>query len=185
MTWNMPLVATIVIHNWIETLQPGFQKFHAPANYVIQMQLYWIGLVFVIFMMVPSDDQMICKCLIGACDIWSGIKICFLIGFLSYFLTILVLRLSLSFTALKQTVAESVGDWFFNRNIVKEIDCPYPCDPTCHHVDFTEGWWSFVPLQFFLMGYSQLQTSNFSKHPVGNPKHDPVFKQIIAHGNPL
>ncbi|GLT68126.1 hypothetical protein SLA2020_403840 [Shorea laevis] len=36
-----------------------------------------------------------------------------------------------------KTVAESVGDWFFNRNIVKQIDCPYPCDPTCYHLDFT------------------------------------------------
>ncbi|KAE8099400.1 hypothetical protein FH972_017385 [Carpinus fangiana] len=36
-----------------------------------------------------------------------------------------------------KTIAESVGDWFFNRNIVKQIDCPYPCNPTCHNLDFT------------------------------------------------
>ncbi|CAG7866209.1 unnamed protein product [Brassica rapa] len=34
-------------------------------------------------------------------------------------------------------VAESVGDWYFDRtNNVKAIDCPYPCDKTCHHLIF-------------------------------------------------
>ncbi|CAF2113547.1 unnamed protein product [Brassica napus] len=34
-------------------------------------------------------------------------------------------------------VAESVGDWYFDRaNNVKDIDCPYPCDKTCHHLIF-------------------------------------------------
>uniref|UniRef100_A0A453GWD1 Pectin acetylesterase n=1 Tax=Aegilops tauschii subsp. strangulata TaxID=200361 RepID=A0A453GWD1_AEGTS len=32
-----------------------------------------------------------------------------------------------------KTIAESVGDWFFNRREVKEIDCEYPCNPTCHN----------------------------------------------------
>ncbi|KAG2685837.1 hypothetical protein I3843_10G137100 [Carya illinoinensis] len=36
-----------------------------------------------------------------------------------------------------KTIAESVGDWFFNRNIVKQIDCPYPCNPTCYNMNFT------------------------------------------------
>ncbi|KAL3585644.1 hypothetical protein D5086_012511 [Populus alba] len=36
-----------------------------------------------------------------------------------------------------KTIAESVGDWYFNRNIVKQIDCPYPCNPTCYNMDFT------------------------------------------------
>ncbi|KAL6622999.1 hypothetical protein ACP70R_032878 [Stipagrostis hirtigluma subsp. patula] len=32
-----------------------------------------------------------------------------------------------------KTVAEAVGDWFFNRRDVKEIDdCEYPCNPTCY-----------------------------------------------------
>ncbi|KAJ1695451.1 hypothetical protein LUZ63_012149 [Rhynchospora breviuscula] len=30
-----------------------------------------------------------------------------------------------------KTTAESVGDWYFDRREVKEIDCPYPCNPTC------------------------------------------------------
>uniref|UniRef100_A0A2N9I1B5 Pectin acetylesterase n=1 Tax=Fagus sylvatica TaxID=28930 RepID=A0A2N9I1B5_FAGSY len=37
----------------------------------------------------------------------------------------------------KKTIAESVGDWFFNRKAVKQIDCPYPCNPTCYNLDFT------------------------------------------------
>ncbi|KAI5001359.1 hypothetical protein ZWY2020_026009 [Hordeum vulgare] len=32
-----------------------------------------------------------------------------------------------------KTIAESVGEWFFNRREVKEIDCEYPCNPTCHN----------------------------------------------------
>lgn len=37
-----------------------------------------------------------------------------------------------------KTIAESVADWFFNRTVVKDIDCRYPCDPTCHNRVFTE-----------------------------------------------
>ncbi|XP_041026786.1 pectin acetylesterase 5-like [Juglans microcarpa x Juglans regia] len=36
-----------------------------------------------------------------------------------------------------KTIADSVGDWFFNRNILKQIDCPYPCNPTCYNMNFT------------------------------------------------
>ncbi|XP_076958017.1 pectin acetylesterase 5-like isoform X2 [Bidens hawaiensis] len=36
-----------------------------------------------------------------------------------------------------KTIAESVGDWFFERKESKHIDCPYPCNPTCYHMDFT------------------------------------------------
>uniref|UniRef100_A0A5B7BBU3 Pectin acetylesterase n=1 Tax=Davidia involucrata TaxID=16924 RepID=A0A5B7BBU3_DAVIN len=39
----------------------------------------------------------------------------------------------------KKTIAESVGDWYFNRKVVKHIDCPYPCNPTCYNMDFTRG----------------------------------------------
>nr|XP_010914809.1 pectin acetylesterase 12-like isoform X3 [Elaeis guineensis] len=31
-------------------------------------------------------------------------------------------------------IAKSVGDWYFDRAEVKEIDCPYPCDKTCHNL---------------------------------------------------
>ncbi|KAL5227782.1 hypothetical protein ABZP36_016047 [Zizania latifolia] len=33
-----------------------------------------------------------------------------------------------------KTVAEAVGDWFFDRREVREIDCEYPCNPTCYNV---------------------------------------------------
>ncbi|EEF49095.1 pectin acetylesterase 9 [Ricinus communis] len=33
-----------------------------------------------------------------------------------------------------KTIAETVGDWYFSRNRSKEIDCPYPCDDTCHNL---------------------------------------------------
>ncbi|XP_071705508.1 pectin acetylesterase 9 isoform X2 [Rutidosis leptorrhynchoides] len=33
-----------------------------------------------------------------------------------------------------ETIAESVGDWYFSRNVSKKIDCPYPCDNTCHNL---------------------------------------------------
>ncbi|KAK9157916.1 hypothetical protein Scep_004490 [Stephania cephalantha] len=34
------------------------------------------------------------------------------------------------------SVALSVGDWFFDRVGVSAIDCPYPCDNTCHNLVF-------------------------------------------------
>ncbi|KAJ7977792.1 Pectin acetylesterase [Quillaja saponaria] len=33
-------------------------------------------------------------------------------------------------------IAIAVGDWYFDRRNVKAIDCPYPCDNTCHHLTF-------------------------------------------------
>ncbi|THU55159.1 hypothetical protein C4D60_Mb11t03620 [Musa balbisiana] len=30
-----------------------------------------------------------------------------------------------------KTIAEVVGDWYFDRGMAKEVDCPYPCDSTC------------------------------------------------------
>ncbi|KAH1230695.1 Pectin acetylesterase 9 [Glycine max] len=33
-----------------------------------------------------------------------------------------------------KTIAEAVGDWYFSRNLSKEIDCAYPCDATCHNL---------------------------------------------------
>ncbi|KAF5750946.1 Pectinacetylesterase family protein isoform 1 [Tripterygium wilfordii] len=37
----------------------------------------------------------------------------------------------------KKTIAESVGDWYFNKRDVKLIDCSFPCNPTCHNMDFS------------------------------------------------
>eukprot|EP00253_Pinus_taeda_P031389 PITA_31389 len=31
-----------------------------------------------------------------------------------------------------KTIAEAVGDWVFQRGVVNNIDCPFPCDPTCN-----------------------------------------------------
>ncbi|GMH09626.1 hypothetical protein Nepgr_011467 [Nepenthes gracilis] len=33
----------------------------------------------------------------------------------------------------KTTIANAVGDWFFDRSSFQVIDCPYPCDKTCHN----------------------------------------------------
>ncbi|KAG8092480.1 hypothetical protein GUJ93_ZPchr0012g19543 [Zizania palustris] len=33
-----------------------------------------------------------------------------------------------------KTIAELVGDWYFERGPDKEIDCAYPCDSTCHNI---------------------------------------------------
>uniref|UniRef100_A0A2N9J1S4 Pectin acetylesterase n=1 Tax=Fagus sylvatica TaxID=28930 RepID=A0A2N9J1S4_FAGSY len=36
----------------------------------------------------------------------------------------------------KKAIALAVGDWYFDRASVKSIDCPYPCDASCHHLVF-------------------------------------------------
>lgn len=33
-----------------------------------------------------------------------------------------------------KSIARSVGDWYFDRQRTKSIDCPYPCDSTCHNL---------------------------------------------------
>lgn len=33
----------------------------------------------------------------------------------------------------KTTIAKAVGDWFYDRSPFQKIDCPYPCNPTCHN----------------------------------------------------
>ncbi|XP_023908538.1 pectin acetylesterase 10 [Quercus suber] len=33
-------------------------------------------------------------------------------------------------------VAESVGNWYFDRADIKAVDCPFPCDKTCHNLVF-------------------------------------------------
>lgn len=35
-----------------------------------------------------------------------------------------------------QPIAIAVGDWYFDRQAVKAIDCAYPCDKTCHNLVF-------------------------------------------------
>lgn len=36
-----------------------------------------------------------------------------------------------------KTIAETVGDWYFNRERGKRVDCPFPCNPSCLNMDFT------------------------------------------------
>lgn len=35
-----------------------------------------------------------------------------------------------------QPIAIAVGNWYFDRAVVKAIDCAYPCDKTCHNLIF-------------------------------------------------
>lgn len=35
-------------------------------------------------------------------------------------------------------IALAVGDWYFDRSSVKDIDCAYPCDKTCHNLVFSK-----------------------------------------------
>ncbi|KAK9291313.1 hypothetical protein L1049_019258 [Liquidambar formosana] len=35
-----------------------------------------------------------------------------------------------------KAIALAVGDWYFDRSGVKAIDCPYPCDKSCHNLVF-------------------------------------------------
>lgn len=32
-----------------------------------------------------------------------------------------------------KTIAKAIGDWYFDRSPFQKIDCPYPCDKTCHN----------------------------------------------------
>lgn len=31
------------------------------------------------------------------------------------------------------TISKAVGDWYYERSAFQKIDCPYPCDKTCHN----------------------------------------------------
>ncbi|XP_059642602.1 pectin acetylesterase 8-like [Cornus florida] len=31
------------------------------------------------------------------------------------------------------SIAKAVGDWYYDRSSFQKIDCPYPCDKTCHN----------------------------------------------------
>ncbi|XP_057964577.1 pectin acetylesterase 8-like isoform X5 [Malania oleifera] len=33
----------------------------------------------------------------------------------------------------KTTIAEAVGDWYYERSTFQVVDCAYPCNPTCHN----------------------------------------------------
>ncbi|CAI0441981.1 unnamed protein product [Linum tenue] len=44
----------------------------------------------------------------------------------------------------KTKIATAVGGWFYDRRSFAKIDCPYPCNPTCHN---TGGSGGMVPVQ--------------------------------------
>nr|DAD24959.1 TPA_asm: hypothetical protein HUJ06_026423 [Nelumbo nucifera] len=33
----------------------------------------------------------------------------------------------------KTSISKAVGDWYFDRSGFQKIDCPYPCDKSCHN----------------------------------------------------
>ncbi|RLM78418.1 pectin acetylesterase 8 [Panicum miliaceum] len=37
------------------------------------------------------------------------------------------------FSPQNETIADAVGNWFLDRSPFQKIDCPYPCDSTCHN----------------------------------------------------
>lgn len=37
-----------------------------------------------------------------------------------------------------KTIANAVGDWFYDRSPFQKIDCPYPCDSTCNNRIYEE-----------------------------------------------
>ncbi|RDY10237.1 Pectin acetylesterase 8 [Mucuna pruriens] len=37
------------------------------------------------------------------------------------------------------TIAKAVGDWFYDRRPFRQIDCAYPCNPTCHNRVFDQN----------------------------------------------
>lgn len=48
-------------------------------------------------------------------------------------------HIHLHFLSVKQTVAETVGDWYFERESATRVDCPFPCNPTCYNKDLSAG----------------------------------------------
>ncbi|KAK7360572.1 hypothetical protein VNO77_02578 [Canavalia gladiata] len=37
------------------------------------------------------------------------------------------------------SIAKAVGDWFYDRKPFRQIDCAYPCNPTCHNRIFDQN----------------------------------------------
>ncbi|CAL0302353.1 unnamed protein product [Lupinus luteus] len=63
-------------------------------------------------------------------------------------------------------VALAVGDWYFDREAVKAIDCAYPCDSSCHNLVFN-------------VGRSVIVDSN------SQPSSDESFSMIYSHSTKL
>ncbi|KAG8066125.1 hypothetical protein GUJ93_ZPchr0004g38989 [Zizania palustris] len=38
-------------------------------------------------------------------------------------------------TVEKTQIGKAVGDWYYDREVSRRIDCPYPCNPTCKNRD--------------------------------------------------
>ncbi|KMZ72025.1 pectin acetylesterase, family CE13 [Zostera marina] len=50
----------------------------------------------------------------------------------------------------KSSISKAVGDWYMDRDRIQIIDCPYPCDSTCHNRIFEDDM-SDIPEQDFLL----------------------------------
>ncbi|KAK9144102.1 hypothetical protein Sjap_004005 [Stephania japonica] len=37
-----------------------------------------------------------------------------------------------------KTIAKAIGDWYYDRSPFQKIDCPYPCDSSCHNRVFDQ-----------------------------------------------
>jgi len=63
-----------------------------------------------------------------------------------------------------QPIAVAVGDWYFDREVVKAIDCAYPCDNSCHNLVFNFKWAKFVvSLHFSSWNCNEHSTINVHK----------------------
>ncbi|KAK9152049.1 hypothetical protein Syun_010358 [Stephania yunnanensis] len=69
---------------------------------------------------------------------WLFLVLIAWLQFLSIVNVEIAITLTLAYASKKKklSVALSVGDWFFDRVGVSAIDCPYPCDNTCHNLVF-------------------------------------------------
>jgi len=69
----------------------------------------------------------------------------------------------------KQGIAESVGNWFFDRLSVQAIGCPYPCDKTCHNLVFKWSLLKYHSFNSFLLllhcttSHWDLKTKDFAR----------------------
>lgn len=66
-------------------------------------------------------------------------------------------------SGLFQTIAELVGEWYFERGPGIEIDCAYPCDSTCHNIIPSNQVCSILEEFFFLTQKYSIVSCTISK----------------------
>ncbi|EEE51363.1 hypothetical protein OsJ_32380 [Oryza sativa Japonica Group] len=62
-----------------------------------------------------------------------------------------------------KTIAELVGEWYFERGPGIEIDCAYPCDSTCHNIIPSNQVCSILEEFFFLTQKYSIVSCTISK----------------------